>query len=256
MPYCVEITEVGDLNGDGAIDLEDVEILLRTNNNVLKVLDGDGDFRSEECLNLLEQADVVVTNPPFSLFRTYVHTLVKHDKKYLILGDQNALTYKEIFPLIRDNKLWLGFDNGGTKWFQVPDHYEIATESRKKIVDGIKYFSMGRIQWFTNLDHTKRHENLVLVEKYDPDRYPNYDNYAAIEVSRVADIPEDYNGVMGVPITFINKYNPEQFQIIGATESEGKGFSNGLHTGGAAQAEVNGKRVYKRIFIKRIGETS
>ncbi len=218
-PLKIEINEVKDFNSDGAISLKDIEWLLKHDANTVVPLKGDGDFRSEECIELLKKADIVVTNPPFSLFREYVAQLVEYDKKFLILGDQNAITYKEIFKLIKENKLWLGYDNGGTKWFQVPDDYDISTESRKKIVNGVKYFSMGRILWYTNLDTTKRHEELVLYKKYTPEEYPDYSNYDAIEVSRVADIPMDYDGVMGVPLTFIDKYNPEQFEIIGQTHS-------------------------------------
>ncbi len=218
-PLKIEINEVKDFNSDGAISLKDIEWLLKHDANVATPLKGDGDFRSEECIELLKKADIVVTNPPFSLFREYVAQLVEYDKKFLILGDQNAITYKEIFKLIKENKLWLGYDNGGTKWFQVPNDYDIPTESRKKIVNGVKYFSMGRILWYTNLDTTKRHEELVLYKKYTPEEYPDYSNYDAIEVSRVADIPMDYDGVMGVPLTFIDKYNPDQFEIIGQTHS-------------------------------------
>jgi hypothetical protein len=189
-PYKVEITEIPDANNDGAIDLSDVEHLLTHDANVLTALEGNGDFRSRECLTLLDEADIVVTNPPFSLFREYVATLIDHGKQFLVLGDQNAITYPQIFTFLKHNKLWIGNDNGGTKWFRVPDDYDIATESRKRVVDGIKYFSMGRIYWFTNLDHAKRHENLILTEQYAPEKYPHYDNYDAIEVSRVANIPE------------------------------------------------------------------
>src|SRR3990167_6112749 len=143
-PYVVEITKVPDINNDGAISLEDVEALLRRNKKSSRKLKGDGDFRSEECIELLKKADVVVTNPPFSLFREYIAQLMEHGKKFLILGNHNAITYKEIFRLIGEDKLWLGYDNGGTKWFQVPMDYDIPTESRKKIVNGVKYFSMGR----------------------------------------------------------------------------------------------------------------
>jgi len=218
-PMKIEINEVKDLNDDGAISIEDVKYLLKNDKNVTATLKGDGDFRSDECIELLKQADIVVTNPPFSLFREYVAQLVEYDKKFLILGDQNAITYKEIFKLIKENKLWLGYDNGGTKWFRVPDDYEIQTESRIKTENGIKYFSMGRILWYTNLDTTKRHEDMILYKKYTPEDYPSYSNYDAIEVSKVTDIPMDYDGVMGVPITFIDKYNPDQFEIIGQTHS-------------------------------------
>lgn len=282
-PYKIEITEIPDANGDGAIDLLDVEHLLRHDANVLTVLDGNGDFRSVECLALLDEADIVVTNPPFSLFREYVALLVERGKEFLVLGDQNALTYKEIFALVSSNRLWLGNENGGTKWFRVPDDYDIKTESRKKVVDGVKYFSMGRIMWFTNLDHAKRHENLILVEKYSSARYPHYDNYDAIEVSKVADIPEDWAGVMGVPITFLDKYNPEQFEILGnddfgypATKTYGAktkfidGVPSKSNTGAlrcVLRAEAFGpgtyfdvgypvKGVYRRVFVRRIGATS
>ena len=217
--YMIEITSVTDLDGDGAVGLSDVELLLERNGNVVAPLAGNGDFRSPECVALLDDADIVVTNPPFSLFREYVAQLVEHGKQFLVLGDQNAITYKEIFPLINDGLLWLGVNNGGTKWFRVPMGYDIKTESRKKIVDGIKFFSMGRINWFTNLDHPKRHEKLPLWKDYTPDEYPAYDNYDAINVDRVADIPDDYDGVMGVPITFLGKHNPDQFEILGITKT-------------------------------------
>jgi hypothetical protein len=178
-------------------------------------LGSDGDFRSPPCIDLLKQADIVVTNPPFSLFREYVAQLIEYDKKFLIIGHQNAITYKEIFKPIKENKLWLGVDNGGTKWFAVKDHYDITTESRKKIENGKKFFSMGNVVWFTNLEHKKRNENLILYKTYSHEEYQNYDNYNAINVNKVADIPMDYDGEMGVPITFIDKYNPEQFEIIG-----------------------------------------
>ena len=282
-PYKIEITDIPDANGDGAIDLSDVEYLLRHDSNVLTVLDGDGDFRSKESLALLDEADMVVTNPPFSLFREYVALLVERGKELLVLGDQNALTYKEVFALISNNRLWLGNDNGGTKWFRVPNDYDIKTESRKKVVDGVKYFSMGRIMWFTNLDHAKRHENLILVEKYSPERYPHYDNYDAIEVSKVADIPEDWTGAMGVPITFLDKYNPEQFDILGnddvdypATKTYGAkkkvidGIPSRSNTGAlrcVLRADSFGpgtyfdvgypvRGVYRRVFVRRIGATS
>src|SRR3989338_3887146 len=183
-PIKIEISEVPDANKDGAIDLTDVKSLLKHNANIATPLRGNGDFRSEECIKLLKEADIVVTNPPFSLFREYLAQLMEYNKKFLILGDQNAITYKEVFGHIKENKLWLGYDNGGTKWFQVPMNYDIPTESRKKIVNGVKYFSMGRILWFTNLDTTKRHEELILYKKYSPKEYPKYDDYDAINVNK------------------------------------------------------------------------
>ena len=187
----------------------------------LHQLAGDGDFRSPECIALLEQADIVVTNPPFSLFREYVAQLVEHGKKFLIIGNKNAITYKEIFPLIKENKLWVGYTPMGTDMlFDLPK--ETAEEmlkegkvgSRYKIVNG-KVLGRSTSIWFTNLDHNKRHEPLILYRTYTPDVYPHYDNYDAIEVSKTADIPADYDGVMGVPITFLDKYCPEQFEIVG-----------------------------------------
>ena len=239
------INEVKDLNEDGAIDLLDVEYLLKHDKNVASPLENDGDFRSSECIELLKQADIVVTNPPFSLFREYVAQLIDYNKKFLILGDQNAITYKETFAYIKDNKLWLGYDNGGTKWFQVPDDYEIQTESRKKIENGIKYFSMGRIMWFTNLDTTKRYEELTLYKKYSAEKFPKYDNYDAINVDKVSDIPRDYDGVMGVPITFVDKYNPQQFQIIGIDRYVADNPNYGK------RFQINGKEIYARILVKK-----
>ncbi len=205
---------------------------------------GTGDFRSEECIELLKEADIVVTNPPFSLFREYVAQLFEYGKKFLILGDQNAITYKDIFKLIKEDELWFGYENGGTKWFQVPTDYDIPTESRKKIENGVKYFSMGRIVWYTNLDTTKRHEKLNLYKKYTSEEYSKYDNYNAINVNKYIDIPFDYNGTMGVPITFLDKYNPEQFEIIGIDRyvednpNYGKRFT------------IKGKETYARVIIK------
>ena len=211
--YKIEITEVPDLNNDGAVDLADVETLLKSKNNTLTLLEGNGDFRSEECVQLLKQADIVVTNPPFSLFREYVAQLVEYDKKFLIIGNQNAITYKEIFHLIKENKLWLGYKMGDMK-FTVPDYYEARATRFWIDENGQKWRSMGNVGWFTNLDTTKRHEELILYKKYTPEEYPKYDNYDAIEVSKVSDIPCDYYEYIGVPITFLDKYNPEQFEVI------------------------------------------
>jgi hypothetical protein len=242
-PYKVEITEVKDENADGAIDLTDVEYLLKNRNNVLTLLDGDGDFRSPECIELLKEADVVVTNPPFSLFREYVAQLMEYDKKFLILGDQNSIAYKDVFKFIKGNNIWLGYNNGGIKWFQVPMDYDITTEARKKFVEGKQFFSMGRIFWYTNLDTIKRHELLTLYKNYSPEEYPRYDNYDAINVDKVTNIPLDYDGYMGVPITFVDKYNPKQFEIIGQT-----GVDIVLKKG---RPYINGKRMYTRLIIQR-----
>jgi len=242
-PFKIEIKEVPDIDKDGAINLDDVKYLLKHDKNTATPLKGSGDFRSDECIELLKQADVVVTNPPFSLFREYVAQLMEHKKKFLILGDQNAITYKETFGYIKDDKLWLGYDNGGTKWFQVPMDYDIPTESRKKIVNGVKYFSMGRILWFTNLDTVKRHENFVLYKKYTPKEFPKYDNYDVINVDKVSDIPMNYKGVMGVPITFVDKYNPKQFEILGVANSA-------RWIGYKCLTLIQGRKIYNRILIK------
>ena len=251
-PYKIVITEVKDENGDGRIDLADVEWLIKNKKNVLTKLKGDGDFRSLECVALLKDADVVVTNPPFSLFREYMAQLMEHKKQFLIIGNMNAVTYREIFPLIRDNKVWLG-NKAGHFWFKVPPHYEEKATDFKIDENGQKWRRMGNICWFTNLDFPKRHEAMLLWKKYSPEAYPKYDNYDAIEVSKTDDIPGDWNDVIGVPITFIYKHNPDQFEIVGATESEGVGFSAGLWDPNSevAQPLINGARKYKRIFIRR-----
>lgn len=208
--YKVEITEVKDLNGDGATDLSDVRILLQNDKNTRSELQ-TGDFRSQECINLLQQADIVVTNPPFSLFREYVAQLIKYNKKFLIVGNQNAITYKEIFPLIQENKIWLGYGfKGGAAHFYSP-YEDIATASDHQE----NKIRVSGVTWFTNLEIPKRNEPLILIKHYNPEEYPHYDNYDAIEVKKTNDIPMDYDGVMGVPITFLDKYNPSQFKILG-----------------------------------------
>ena len=209
----VVITEVKDLNGDGAVDLSDVRILLQNDKNVLSTLE-TGDFRSKECIELLKEADIVVTNPPFSLFREYIAQLMEYEKKFLIIGPVNAITYKEVFPLIKQNIIWLGYGfNAGNAYFAIP---EANREYAAGVYDANRNLVKFRnCHWFTNLDHKKRHEELDLVCRYSPEDYPTYDNYDAIEVGKTADIPCDYEGTMGVPITFLDKYNPEQFEIIG-----------------------------------------
>lgn len=202
--YKVVITEVKDMNGDGAVDLSDVEYLIRNDKNVLSALQGNGDFRSKECIELLKQADIVVTNPPFSLFREYIAQLLKYDKSFLIIGNMNALHYKEVFPYIKNNVIWLGVNNGA-KTYSKPN-------------GGLQ--KMGNTGWFTNLEIPKRHEYLDLICRYSPEEYPTYENYDAIEVSKTSDIPYDYTGAMGVPTTFLDKYNPEQFEIIGLAEGD------------------------------------
>jgi hypothetical protein len=230
---------VGDRDGNGVPDLNEIGI---------KTLKGNGDFRSDESIELLRQADVVVTNPPFSLFREYISQLFEYDKKFVIVGNQNAITYKEIFPLIRDNKLWLGYLNGDMA-FRVPDYYE-ARETRFWVdEEGKKWRSLGNACWFTNLDISKRHEDFVLYKTYNPEEYPQFDNFDAIEVSKTVDIPLDYRGIMAVPITFLNKYNPDQFEIVGCTYDYGRPEEWDKNTPMAPI--VRGKSVYKRLLVKR-----
>ena len=224
----VKLVYDGDRNGNRTVDDEEVKV---------EELEGDGDFRSEECVKLLDEADIVVTNPPFSLFREYVAQLVGHGKKFLIIGNMNAITYKEIFPLIRANRLWPGVN--WVKSFTEPDG---------------KIIKMGNVVWYTNLDHKKCHEFLTLTEKYDQARYPKFDNYDAINGSKVTDIPKDYDGVMGVPTTFLTKFCPEQFNIIGITYSKDKNpdiekirtSPNHRHN-----PIINGKDIYPRMLVQR-----
>lgn len=235
--YKVEITEVIDTNGDGAINLADIQYLMQNDKNVISVLKGNGDFRSEECVELLKQADIVVTNPPFSLFREYLAQLVKYEKQFLIIGNQNAITYKEVFPLIKDNKLWLGLTmNSSNRWFQVPDSYE----KYHKIENGKKYAFVAGVVWWTNLNHNRRNEPLMLYKNYTPEEYPHYDNYDAINVNDVKDIPLNFDGVMGVPISFLHKYNPEQFEIIKFRKGDDE-----------KDLSINGKCPYFRILIRK-----
>lgn len=207
-------------------------------------LKGDGDFRSDECVELLKQSDIVVTNPPFSLLRDYVAQLVEHGKKFLFIGNPNVITYKEIWPLMQGGEMWLGVTaNGGERWFKVPDEYE---HSRNVRVDehGQKWIGVG-IRWFTNLDHDRRHEKLRLFREYSPEKYPRYDNYDAINVDKVADIPVDYEGAMGVPITFLGKHNPEQFELVGLDRyADGNQTPNKRFT-------IESKEKYARIVIRR-----
>jgi len=244
VPHKIIITEVSDLNGDGATNLADVEYLLQNDKNVLTRLKGSGDFRSDECIELLNEADIVVTNPPFSLFREYVTQLITFQKKFVIVGNQNAITYKEIFTYIKANQLWLGSTLSFAK-FRVPDYYE-PRETRFWVDEnGQKWRSMGNICWFTNLDIAKRHEELDLYKHYSSEEYPEYDSYKAINVNKVADIPMDYEGVMGVPITFLDKYNPEQFEIVGMDRYVEDNPNYGR------RFTINKKETYARILIRR-----
>lgn len=272
-PYKAVVTKVYDKTGDGGIDMFDVAELFKSGENQLCELYGDGDFRSSECLALLDESDIVVTNPPFSLFREYIAILQEHRKSFIVIGNQNAITYKEIFPLLRDNEIWLG-DKSGDMAFMVPEYYEARETRYWEDENGQKWRSLGNICWFTNLDIKKRHEELILVKRYDPDIYLHYVNYDAINVDKVADIPCDYAGVMGVPITFMEKYNPDQFEILGTSDNGivpdeykttpglskefvddyykagGKGsYKEGNPTAGVYKNEI-ASMVYKRIFIR------
>ena len=240
----------GDKNGNRIPDPEEIGI---------HYLDGDGDFRKEESINLLKRADVVVTNPPFSLFREYVAQLVKYEKKFLIIGNVNALKYKEIFPLIKQDKMWLGCSiHSGDREFGVPDDYPLEASSCRIDEKGRKFIRVKGVRWYTNIEHKERHEEMILYRKYDPEVYPKYVNYDAIEVSKTADIPCDYDGVMGVPITFMDKYNPDQFEIVGMSLDladmsvirERLGRNDG---GPTFYIEKDGKlmRLYDRIAIRR-----
>lgn len=212
-----------------------------------KPLKGNGDFRSQECIDLLKQVDIVVTNPPFSLFREYIAQLVEFNKKFLILANINAVTYKDVFPLIKENKIWLGSGIGSSNIeFMVPDSYDLFGSSCRIDDDGKKFIKVSGVRWFTNLDIEKRHEDLILFRKYNPQDYPKYDNYDAININKTVDIPVDYDGVMGVPITFLDKYNPEQFKIIGE-----------LHDGSDNEYDfqkpkINGKKLYMRVLIRQV----
>ncbi len=248
-PYKIEITEIPDENADGAIDLSDVEYLLKNRKNVMTLLKGNGDFRSQECKELLKESDIVVTNPPFSLFREFIAQLIGYKKKFLIIGNVNAITYKEVFKLFKDNEVWLGQSiHSGDREFRVPDSYPLQAAGCRVDENGYKFIRVKGVRWFTNLDYKERHENLVLYKRFTPSEYPKYDNFDAIEVSKTADIPVDYSGIMGVPITFFDKYNPEQFEILGNLGSyapDGYSLSSAIY--------IDGKKIFKRILIKRKG---
>ncbi len=252
----------GDKNGNHTPDANEIGVI---------PLKGDGDFRSKECIELLKEADIVVTNPPFSLFREYVAQLMEYDKEFLIIGNQNALSYKEIFPLIRDNKMWLGASiHSGDRKFWVPEDYELKAAGCGIDATGRKFIRVKGVRWFTNLDYKERHEDLILYKNYTPDLYPKYENYDAINVNKTEDIPCDYEGIMGVPITFMDKYNPDQFEIIGLGianlglsigvqpyKPEHKKYRKEIQKRGAVDGDLymmNGDEVvvpYARILIRR-----
>jgi hypothetical protein len=286
----VTIDRVKDEDGDGAANVTDVEVFLKRNKAARVALKGDakypgGDFRSPECIALLKDADIVVTNPPFSLFREYVAQLVEYSKKFLIIGNVQAITYKETFPLIKADKLWLGVTiHSGDREFRVPDHYPLTAAGWRIDENGVKYIRVKGVRWYTNLDHGRRHEELKLMRMADNLRYNTklkgkayhrYDNYDAIEVPSTDAIPSDYDGMMGVPITFLDKYNPDQFEILGTSDNGlvddqfkttpglTKQFVDNYYIGGGTGAYKEGnptagfyengvaKMAYKRIFIMR-----
>lgn len=254
-PYKAIVTKVYDITGDGGVDMLDVAELFKQGENTLEELEGDGDFRSDECLALMDEADIVITNPPFSMFREFVATLIDHDKKFIILGNVNAITYKEIFPLFVENKIWIGASiHSGDRAFYVPDDYPLTAAGCGIDESGRKYVRVKGVRWFTNLDIKQRHESLILVKRYSSDLYPKYDNYNAIEVGRTANIPCDYSEEMGVPITFLDKYNPDQFEIVNALnryvligEEELNASIKQRHS---HACNINGKATYFRVVIK------
>ena len=257
-PYKAIVNTVYDKTGDGSIDMLDVAELFKSGENQLTELSGNGDFRSDECIELMNRSDIIITNPPFSLFREYVATLMDNNKKFIIIGNINAVTYKEFFPLIMNNKVWIGPSiHSGDRVFYVPDDYPLSASGCGIDDSGKKFIRVKGVRWFTNLDIKQRHEELILVKKYNKDIYKHYDNYDAINIDRTADIPCDFSGVMGVPITFIDKYNPDQFIIEGmaAGNTKATGFYfNVPYTphendrGGCGV--INGERVYARILIR------
>lgn len=252
-PYKVEITEVPDLNGDGAVDLVDVELLLKSKGNVLTRLAGNGDFRSEESRALLKEADIVVTNPPFSLFRQFLGQLIESKKDFIILGNQGAISYAEVWPLLQKGDLWLGV-NSGDMAFRVPEYYEPRETRFWQDESGQKWRSFGNICWFSNIDHARRHEEIPLFRKFSPDDFPQFDNYEAINVNKVKDIPSDYYGAMGVPITFLAQHNPMQFELVDANDIRlsAPKKSHGLIKD--KDGTVQGTPKFVRIVIRRIDE--
>ena len=232
-PYKIEITEVKDEDGNNTVDLSDVEYLLKNKKNVLTLLEGDGDFRSPECMKLLNEADIVVTNPPFSLMKEYIPLMINKKKNFIILGNVNHITFSEVKPFILKEKMWLGY-NSGHFWFRVPDYYEAKGTDYKKDEKGQKWRRMGNSCWFTNLDLPKRHTPLDLWAKFNPEKYPKYDDYDAVECGTTKDIPEDYYGTIGVPITYLPYHCSEQFEILEIVTPK-----------------INGKSKYKRLLIRR-----
>lgn len=241
----VYIECTGELNGNGSVASDPI---------VVRPLKGDGDFRSIECIRLLQQADIVVTNPPFSLFREYVNQLVEHQKQFLIIGNMNALTYKEIFPLFKNNQMWYGPSiRSGDREFRVPEDYPLTAATTRVDKDGNKYVRVKGVRWFTNLDYPSRYKELDLHLRYSPATYPKYANFDAIEVSKTMNIPADYTGLMGVPISFLDKHNPEQFEIVGSSKTLGRPMSKiaekGTYQQGGPRFYLpNGDGTYRRMY--------
>lgn len=230
--YKLELT--GDMDVNGVINDDDV---------VKYPLKQNGDFRSPECIEIMKAADIIITNPPFSLFREYVAQLMEYEKKFLIIGNQNAVTYKEVFKPWKENKIWFGHSiHSGDREFIVPNHY---SEYHRMDENGIKYVRVSGVRWFTNLDYKERHDSIALYKRYNPEEYPKYDNFDAININKTVDIPMDYSGPMGVPITFLDKYNPDQFEILG---NLGSYAPDGYSLAGAIY--IDGKKVFKRILIR------
>ena len=233
-----------DINEDGKIDKYDI---------IKTPLKMNGDFRSPECIEILKEADIVITNPPFSLFREYLAQLIEYEKKFIILGNVNSITYKEVFPLLKDNIIWLGASiHSGDREFRIPDDYPITAAGFRIDENGNKYIRVKGIRWYTNIDYPQRHEDLILYKKYNAEEYPKFDSYNAINIDKTAEIPEDYFDEMGVPITFMDKYNPEQFEII-----DGIGRYSVLHNEETKKQKkylsmVDGKAKFFRVIIKRI----
>ena len=251
--YVMDVKEVPMANGRGVSD-EDIDALLKSKKRGVKKLKGDGDFRSEECIDYLKQADVVVTNPPFSLFREYVAQIMVYQKDFLIIGNVNAITYKDIFPLIKNNKLWLGASiHSGDRKFYVPNDYPLRAAGCGVEDDGRKYIRVKGVRWFTNLDYAMRHEELVLYKRYygNEEEYPKYDNYDAINVDKTADIPCDYFENLGVPLTYLDKYNPSQFEIVGSSRELAQPMSEIAPKG---SYEPGGPRFY--LAVDRFSDTA
>lgn len=229
--YKLEITKWFDLNNDWKIDFKDA---------IKTYLKQDWDFRNNESIELLKEADIVITNPPFSLFREYVSQLFEYNKKFVIIWNLNSITYKEIFKLIKDNKIWFGHSiHSGDREFRVPEHYPLNASSSRIDQEGNKFIRVKWVRWFTNLDYKERHEDLILYKTYTPEEYPKYDNYDAINVNKTKDIPMNYKGVVWVPITFMDKYNPEQFEIVKFRKGNDE-----------KDLKINGKCPYFRILVK------